>query len=45
MERRLKSGVCAAAALALVLCFGMVAGRLEIMPMLLLFFPSVWAGK
>lgn len=29
----------------LVLCFGMVAGRLEIMPMLLLFFPSVWAGK
>ena len=29
----------------LVLCFGMLAGRLEIMPMLLMFFPSVWSGK
>ena len=29
----------------LVLCFGMLAGRLEIMPMLLMFFPSVWRGK
>ena len=29
----------------LVLCFGMVAGRLEIMPILLMLFPSVWTGK
>lgn len=29
----------------LVLCFGMLAGRLEIMPLLLMFFPSVWEGK
>ena len=29
----------------LILCFGMVAGRLEIMPILLMLFPSVWTGK
>ena len=29
----------------LILCFGMVAGRLEIMPLLLVLFPSVWTGK
>lgn len=27
----------------LLLCVGMIAGRLEIMPVLLMFFPSVWA--
>lgn len=29
----------------LILCFGMVAGRLEIMPILLMLFPAVWTGK
>lgn len=29
----------------LVQCFGMVAGRLEIMPILLMFFPTMWAKR
>ena len=29
----------------LFFCFGMLAGRLEIMPILLLFFPSVWSNR
>lgn len=29
----------------IVLCFGMVAGRLEIMPLLLMFFPSIWMNQ
>jgi trk system potassium uptake protein TrkH len=28
-----------------VLCFNMLAGRLELFPMLLLFIPSTWKRK
>ena len=33
------------APIKLLLCVGMVAGRLEIMPLLLMLFPSVWTQK